>query len=143
LSHWRESPSPPNRRQHLGIELPLKGFFWLGPALFLVVHAYVLLHFVLLSSKVGMFDAQLLAQIPDDPELRTRLRQQLPINIFVQFLAGPRPAPDPRSAWRKIPVPTDSSAEPVSPSPQPSKTSNPHRPSPQPRGFVHGRFSYA
>jgi len=27
------------------IELPLKGFFWLGPALFLVVHTYVLLTF--------------------------------------------------------------------------------------------------
>jgi hypothetical protein len=75
----------------LGVELPLKGFFWLGPALFLIVHAYVLLHFVLLSSKVGVFDAQLRAQI-NDAEVRTRLRRQLPINIFVQFLAGPREA---------------------------------------------------
>ena len=35
--------------------------------------------------------------------------------------------------------PANSSAEPVSPT-QASKTQNPHRPSPQPRGFVHGRF---
>jgi hypothetical protein len=40
-------------------------------------------------------------------------------------------------------VTTNASAEPGSPSPHPSKTRNPHRPSPQPRGFVHGRFSYA
>jgi hypothetical protein len=46
-----------------GVELPLKGFFWLGPALFLVVHAYVPQHFVLLASKAGIFDAQLRAQI--------------------------------------------------------------------------------
>ena len=73
----------------LSVELPLKGFFWLGPALFLVVHAYVLLHFLLLSSKVGMFDKELRAQIPY-AEAIAGLRRLLPINIFVQFLAGPR-----------------------------------------------------
>jgi len=67
---------------------PLKGFFWLGPALFLLVHTYVLLHFVMLAGKVGVFDVQLRAQI-EDPEVRTRLRRQMPSNIFVQFLAGP------------------------------------------------------
>ena len=67
---------------------PLKGFFWLGPALFLRVHTYVLLHFVMLAGKVGVFDVQLRAQI-EDPEVRTQLRRQMPSNIFVQFLAGP------------------------------------------------------
>jgi hypothetical protein len=78
----------PIKLPFLGVELPLRGFFWLGPALFLVVHAYVLLHFVLLSSKAGIFDAQLRAQI-GDAEVRARPRRQLPINIFVQFVAGP------------------------------------------------------
>ena len=74
----------------------------------------------------------------------------------------PQARPSPRSAqtcWisaaarsrsslarRKISLtklPADASAQPVPPSPQPSKTRNPHRPSPQPRGFVLGRFSYA
>ena len=55
---------------------------------FLIVHAYVLLHFVLLADKVGAFHSELLAQI-DDEDARTRLRRQLPSNIFVQFLAGP------------------------------------------------------
>jgi uncharacterized protein YjbI with pentapeptide repeats len=78
----------PIKLPFLNIDLPLKGFFWLGPALFLVVHTYVLLHVVLLAGKVGVFDAQLRAQI-DDTEVRRRLRRQLPSNVFVQFLAGP------------------------------------------------------
>ena len=81
----------PIKLPFLSVELPLEGFFWLGPALFLVAHAYVLLHFVLLSSKVDVFDAQLREQI-DDSEVRAQLRRQLPINIFVQLLAGPRDA---------------------------------------------------
>jgi hypothetical protein len=73
----------------LNVDLPLVGFFVLGPALFLVVHAYVLMHFVLLADKVGVFHAELQDQIPDE-DVRARLRQQLPSNIFVQILAGPR-----------------------------------------------------
>ncbi|HTR85074.1 MAG TPA: pentapeptide repeat-containing protein [Reyranella sp.] len=73
----------------LSISLPLIGFFALGPALFLVAHAYVLLHFVLLADKVGTFDHELSLQIEDE-ETRQRLRRQLPINIFTQVLAGPR-----------------------------------------------------
>jgi hypothetical protein len=79
----------PVKLPFLGVDLPLNGFFWLGPTLFLVVHAYVLLHFVMLAGKVGAFDAQLRAQI-EDPDVRTNLRRQLPSNVFVQSLAGPR-----------------------------------------------------
>jgi uncharacterized protein YjbI with pentapeptide repeats len=71
------------------VDLPLVVFFVVGPALFLVVHAYVLLHFVLLADKAGVFHAELNSQIVEE-ETRTRLRRQLPSNIFVQFLAGPR-----------------------------------------------------
>ena len=79
----------PVKLPFLGVELPLLGFFILGPAIFLIVHAYVLLHFAMLADKVGVFHAELLAQIADE-DIRTRLRRQLPSNIFVQFLAGPR-----------------------------------------------------
>jgi hypothetical protein len=34
----------------LNVELPLKAFFVLGPLVFLIVHACVLLHFVLLTA---------------------------------------------------------------------------------------------
>src|SRR5690242_8447559 len=74
----------PVKLPFLNVELPLIGFFVLGPLLFLIVHTYVLLHFVLLADKVGAFHAELLAQI-DDEDARTRLRRQLPSNIFVQF----------------------------------------------------------
>jgi uncharacterized protein YjbI with pentapeptide repeats len=79
----------PVKLPFLNVDLPLVGFFVLGPALFLVVHAYVLMHLVLLAGKVGVFDAELRKQVADD-DLRTRLRRQLPSNIFVQILAGPR-----------------------------------------------------
>jgi uncharacterized protein YjbI with pentapeptide repeats len=73
----------------LNVELPLKAFFILGPLVFPVVHAYVLLHFLLLAGKIGAFHAELQKQISED-EKRGQLRRQLPSNIFVQFLAGPR-----------------------------------------------------
>jgi hypothetical protein len=79
----------PVKLPFLNVELPLKAFFILGPLVFLVVHAYVLLHFLLLAGKVGAFHAELQNQIPED-EKRAQLRRQLPSNIFVQFLAGPR-----------------------------------------------------
>jgi len=73
----------------LYVDVPLVGFFVLGPALFLIIHCYVLLHFALLASKVGTLHAELQTQIPDE-RTRALLRGQLPSNIFVQFLAGPR-----------------------------------------------------
>ena len=78
----------PVKLPFLNVELPLKAFFVLGPLVFVVVHAYVLLHFVLLAGKIGAFDAELEAQIAGD-DVKARLRRQLPSNIFVQSLAGP------------------------------------------------------
>ena len=78
----------PVKLPFLDVELPLLGFFVLGPLLFLVLHAYVLLHFAMLAGKVGVFHSELRAQIRDE-DTRTRLRRQLPSNIFVQYLAGP------------------------------------------------------
>ena len=79
----------PVKLPFLNIELPLKAFFILGPLVFLVVHAYVLLHFVLFTGKISTFHLELQAQVSGD-DARARLRRQLPSNIFVQSLAGPR-----------------------------------------------------
>src|ERR1700730_8673476 len=79
----------PVKLPFLNVELPLKAFFILGPLVFLVVHAYVLLHSGLLADKVGALHAELQRQVPED-EKRALLRRQLPSNIFVQFLGGPR-----------------------------------------------------
>ena len=42
----------PVKLPFLGIVLPLTGFFFLAPILFLLLHAYVLLHFVVMTGKV-------------------------------------------------------------------------------------------
>ncbi len=78
----------PIKLPFLGVELPLVGFFALGPLIFLVVHAYVLLHLVLLADKVGTFRDELKVQYPDD-KLNDPLRRELPSNFLVQVLAGP------------------------------------------------------
>ncbi len=79
----------PVRLPFLNVDLPLRGFAWLGPLLFLIAHAYILLQFVLFASKIGVFHMELDRQVADRT-IRTDLRRQLPNNVFVQFLAGPR-----------------------------------------------------
>jgi hypothetical protein len=95
----------PVRLPFLNVELPFVAFFALAPVLFVVSHAYTLMHFVMLASKVGAYNHELAKQIPerdaasasiyddahalDHREIRRGLRRQLPSNIFVQFLAGP------------------------------------------------------
>ena len=85
----------PVKLPFLGIELPLTVYFAIAPILFLITYASALVHFVLLAAKAPRFHTQLRAQIqdknaPDVAALREGLRSQLPSNIFVQFLAGPR-----------------------------------------------------
>jgi hypothetical protein len=79
----------PVKLPFFNVELPLVAFFVLAPILFIVSHAYTLVHFVMLGAKVGVYDSELRAQLGDAPETREGLRRQLPSNIFVQFLAGP------------------------------------------------------
>ncbi len=86
----------PVKLPFLGVELPLVGFFFVAPLLFLIVHAYVFVHLVMLTEKAKRFHEELRKQfgketgLPDDKtkDIRDGLRRQLPSNIFVQFLAG-------------------------------------------------------
>jgi len=81
----------------LGIELPMVAFFLLAPILFVIVHAYTLVHLVMLTDKAKRYHQALYAQIEDvsggeterRKATRDKLRRQLPSNIFIQFLAGP------------------------------------------------------
>jgi uncharacterized protein YjbI with pentapeptide repeats len=92
----------PVKLPFLSIDLPLRAFFFLAPILFIVTHAYTLMHFVLLGQKTVRFHDRLYAQFPTKEQaaiteeenrrnaaIRDGLRRQLPSNIFVQFLAGP------------------------------------------------------
>jgi uncharacterized protein YjbI with pentapeptide repeats len=71
------------------VPLPLVAFFILAPIVFIVSHAYTLVHFVMLSAKVGVFNKELQRQLGNAAETKEYLRWQLPSNIFVQILAGP------------------------------------------------------
>ena len=90
----------PVKLPFLNIELPLLAFFFVAPLLFLVVHAYVLVHLTLLSERVQRFRQTLYGKIgPEEgvskaeqdrrARIRDGLRRQLPSNIFVQLLARP------------------------------------------------------
>jgi uncharacterized protein YjbI with pentapeptide repeats len=76
------------RLPFLNVDLPLIEFFVVGPFILLLIHAYILLHFVLLASKIAVFHVELQSQIGEEI-VRTNIRRQLPSNIFIQFMAGP------------------------------------------------------
>ena len=71
----------------LSVDLPLLAFFFLAPILFVIIHAYILVHLVMLTDKAKRYHQALHQQIEDNA-IRDGLRRQLPSNVFVQFLAG-------------------------------------------------------
>jgi hypothetical protein len=84
----------------LNVELPLLAFFALAPFVVLIIHAYALMHFIMLGKKASRFHTELKRQFPDavdgagspsgaHKDIRDKLRRLLPSNIFVQILAGP------------------------------------------------------
>ena len=80
----------PVKLPFLNIELPLLTFFFLAPILFLIVHAYTLVHLVMLTEKAKRFHQALYeAGRNVDAAARESLQWQLPSNIFIQFLVGP------------------------------------------------------
>ena len=94
----------PVKLPFLNVELPLKAFFALAPFVVLIIHAYALMHFIMLGKKASRFHNELRRQFPDQrtetqksgaapdgaqKEIRDKLRRLLPSNIFVQILAGP------------------------------------------------------
>jgi uncharacterized protein YjbI with pentapeptide repeats len=81
----------PVKLPFLNADLPVTVFFVVGPGLFLIVHAYVLLHLVPLAENVGAFRDELQTWIVEE-DTRAPPLHQLPSNIFVQFLAGPNQA---------------------------------------------------
>jgi len=59
---------------------------FLAPLLFLIVHAYTLVHLVLLAGRVAQFNAAVSDRPSEDDGT---WRRRLPSNIFVQFLGAP------------------------------------------------------
>jgi hypothetical protein len=48
----------PVKLPFLNVELPLVAFFALAPILFIIAHAFTLMHFVMLAAKVGTYERE-------------------------------------------------------------------------------------
>jgi len=71
----------------LNIELPLWGFFFLAPILFVILHIYVLLQVLLLGRTTAAYNAAV-ARVQLSPEENISLRQRLANTLFAQIFAG-------------------------------------------------------
>jgi hypothetical protein len=71
----------------LNIDLPLVGFFFLAPILFVIFHAYVLIQVVLLARTAGPYDEAVAHNVPA-AEDQARIRQRLANTLFAQIFAG-------------------------------------------------------
>jgi uncharacterized protein YjbI with pentapeptide repeats len=69
------------------IELPLKGFFFFGPLLFLILYFYLLIHCSMLVDKAIDFNQA--RQNAKDAQEGAEIRRQLPANYLIQILAWP------------------------------------------------------
>ena len=54
----------PVKLPFLNVELPLKAFFALAPFVVLIIHAYALMHFIMLGKKASRFHNELRRQFP-------------------------------------------------------------------------------
>src|ERR1700752_858296 len=75
----------------LNIDLPLWGFFFLAPILFVILHAYVLLQVILLARTAGAYEIavnRVVEQGALRPEEESELRQCLAHTLFAQIFAG-------------------------------------------------------
>jgi hypothetical protein len=61
-----------------------------APVLFSISHVYTLMHFAMLATKARHFDDELTGELRSADDIKDQVRWLLPINTFVQFLAGPK-----------------------------------------------------
>ena len=93
ITHRQLFLEAPIKLPLIDVELPLVTFFVLAPALFLVFHYYLLIQLRLLADKVARLNQVLAAARPPEASadaVERDLRLQLPNDIIVQYLAGPR-----------------------------------------------------
>ena len=99
VTHRQLFLAEPVKLPVLNIDLPLWGFFWLAPILFVVFHAYVLIQLILLARTAAAYDAAVTKLVEQDnlsPEANASLRQRLANTLFAQILAG---SPREREGW--------------------------------------------
>jgi uncharacterized protein YjbI with pentapeptide repeats len=99
VTHRQLFLAEPVKLPVLNIDLPLWGFFWLAPILFVIFHAYVLIQLILLARTAAAYDAAITKLAERDnlsPEANASLRQRLANTLFAQILAG---SPREREGW--------------------------------------------
>src|ERR1043166_6792289 len=86
----------------LNIDLPLWGFFFLAPILFVILHAYVLMQVILLSRTAATYSTAV-GKVVDQENLSDEengaLRQRLANTLFAQIFAGSPPERDGAFGW--------------------------------------------
>ena len=71
----------------LNIDLPLAGYFFLAPILFVVFHAYVLIQVLLLGRTAAAYN-EALDRVVKSPTGNATMRQRLANTLFAQIFAG-------------------------------------------------------
>lgn len=99
VTHRQLLLAEPVKLPVLNIDLPLWGFFFLAPILFVIFHAYVLIQLILLARTASAYDAAMAKLTEQDnlsPEANASLRQRLANTLFAQIFAG---SPHEREGW--------------------------------------------
>jgi uncharacterized protein YjbI with pentapeptide repeats len=95
VTHRQLFLAEPLKLPVLNIDLPLWGFFFLAPILFVILHVYVLLQVLLLARTAAVYNIGVeRADLP--PEENAALRQRLANTLFAQIFAG---SPREREGW--------------------------------------------
>ena len=87
VTHRQLFLAEPIKLPALNIDLPLVGFFFLAPVLFVILHCYVLMQIVLLARTAAAYDEAIEHSVPDQAD-RSRVRQRLANTLFAQIFAG-------------------------------------------------------
>jgi uncharacterized protein YjbI with pentapeptide repeats len=95
VTHRQLFLAEPVKLPVLNIDLPLLGFFFLAPILFVILHAYVLLQVILLARTAATYNEAVDKSIADAAD-NARVRQRLANTLFAQIFAG---SPRERAGW--------------------------------------------
>jgi uncharacterized protein YjbI with pentapeptide repeats len=91
VTHRQLFLAEPLKLPVLNIDLPLWGFFFLAPILFVILHAYVLIQVILLARTAAAYNEAVKRVAKRDGlsnEANASLRQRLANTLFAQIFAG-------------------------------------------------------
>src|SRR3954452_22172398 len=87
VAHRQLFLAEPIKLPVLNIDLPLWGFFFLAPILFVIFHIYVLLQVLLLGRTAAAYNEAIDRAVKSPPS-NAAMRQRLANTLFAQIFAG-------------------------------------------------------